>query len=262
MLFVDSDVLVLSDITSLFDLPAPAATFSSPFAWPFNKKPNALNNPYGRIRHGEQVHTQAIEAGFRRSFVATGTTVLLETSRTDFNDLVDMISANPPFGLRTCYSGMDEQSIVSLYQKLGRRFAYIHQRHNFIPWNTAWIDVERDGPPTLFHFFGTVKPWVGLRFDWPDNESWWQMAEVLVEKYPSLREPWFAVAPDKLGALTEKLKSLAIMPARAGAPSNFDIPRSTSCHYCHSMGYIDAERHTVFARDGSLTCPKLSASSR
>jgi hypothetical protein len=250
-------VLVLSDITQLFDLPAPAATFSSPFAWPFNPKPNALRNPYGRMRHGERVPFEAIEVGFQRSFVATGTTVLLETSRRDFDGLIDMLNVKKPFGFRSCYSGMDEQSIVYLYQQLGRRFTYIHQRHNFIPWNKAWIDPDKDGPPTLFHFFGTEKPWVGVRSDWPDVESWWQMAQVLVEAHPNLRDPWFAVAPGKLSVLTDKLKSLAITPALVDAPSNFDLPRATNCHYCRSMGYADAERHTVFATDGSLTCPKL-----
>lgn len=82
---------------------------------------------------------------------------------------------------------MDEQAIVGFYTNvLHRKWTYIHQRFNAIPWKMKpWLQGHS---PAILHYFGT-KPWEMKRTDYPDLETWWVVVDRLVQHHPSIR-PW------------------------------------------------------------------------
>jgi len=232
VLFMDSDTLILRDLSHLFtSLRAPAATFSLPWASPF--KNNGLPNPYARLGHGDRVPREAIETGLRSSFVGMGTTILLTPSRPHLAALVALISNPSPYGSRACKSGFDEQAIMQLYCTLGIDYHHIHQRYNYIPWHKQWLS-PRDGAPEVFHFFNN-KPWELARSMWPDLESWWQMADVLVQEHPALRQFFDA----------------------SNLSPEFPLVDPPQCHYCASL-HRRSTGHQIFNAEGRLVCPELS----
>ena len=402
VLLMDVDKLVLSRLDTLFNLPAPAGTFSSPWASPFVLKGAGLPNPYAHLHHGDRVPASAVDEGFRCAFVVIGTTVLLRPSTADLARLRQLIGAvdaalSPPaqaaaasidrrlppagdlrsvlsrpavpvkrrwgdrdgdsylyrrerdaldrdyyrrdrdpydrdgddyrrdrgpydrdrdymyyrrdrdaygrdrdyylrnerdyyrddrdreshqrlpprwddhgvrpppppaagpapalqpFGSPSCHSGMDEQAICRLYQDLRVEWTFIHQRHNFIPWQPRWL-VHSDGPPTVFHYFNT-KPWNMSRGEWPDLEAWWLVADALVRRHPALAS-YFSAVDLRLDATPAPPcvwcanggKELAALRRSAGPPE--------------PTGEPDAASHTIFDADGRLACPVLQPAAR
>ena len=61
VVFIDADKVVLANCDELFSLRAPAGTFSSPWAWPFNTKGEGIPNPYALscAQHGDAVPPEA-----------------------------------------------------------------------------------------------------------------------------------------------------------------------------------------------------------
>jgi len=156
VLFVDADQVVFKNIDHLFELSAPAGTFSSPWAvsyadrrgrvGPFGSKASANDksrsvitgtlNPYFTLKHGDIVPPSAICQGFcEESFVCIGAMVLLSPSLADFEDYQTMCEDWVPFGFENCHSMMDEQSICWYYYERAVAWTHIHPVYNFIPWH-------------------------------------------------------------------------------------------------------------------------------
>lgn len=190
VLFMDSDVIVLRNMDELFELSAPAGTFSNCWGWPYMKstkrRPHApeskmgIRNPfYGNVPHGRSVSTTIVRQGLQGSFAVCGTTVLLKPSQFQFDELLRilgpyLIRPVPPrsdaavidngWGFTSCHSGHDEQVIAYLYCKQGIRWTHISQQFNFIPWHANWLKEEGQGEskfgrPYVFHYI-MKKPWV------------------------------------------------------------------------------------------------------
>lgn len=165
--YVDADKIVLSNVDHLFELSTPAGTFSSPWAstyvqnesssssssssknnYSYRSSGNSSNsssrspskyggmrNPYALLKHGDVVSERSIHTGlYDHSFVIIGTMVLLTPSIDHFERYKTMLSdttrlnQHATFGLDTCNSMMDEQSLTMLYAlELKQTWRYIHQ---------------------------------------------------------------------------------------------------------------------------------------
>ena len=89
VLFIDADKLIVSNMDELFELRAPAGTFSMPWSEPW--KPNGIRNPYyrhfsrlglgGEATHGQPIPRAVVREGLESAFVLIGTCVLLAPSR-------------------------------------------------------------------------------------------------------------------------------------------------------------------------------------
>lgn len=175
MMFLDADMMFNKNCDELFDLPAPAMTFSSPWAYPYHVPPpdNPLSrghyNPYWNdtlkrgLAHGELVPADAIEAGLRESVVGFACMMLVEPSTFMMNEFLREIkllpedriakkiareSNQPPNGesLRVgygkCISGFDEQVFAAIFLRTNTPCYNIHQRYNWIVGKDNWLAAE------------------------------------------------------------------------------------------------------------------------
>lgn len=170
----------------------------------FDTTVGGCNNPYWALQHGEKVHPGLIFLGlFRHSVSCTGTMVLLETCLKHYYYYIYMIYYDPiavrkvyinnkiitQFGLPTCYSGKDEQSIALLYLLGGKQWYFIDARYNHIPWLPRWLqNTSLYMQPKIYHYFNT-KPWIFAREQYKDLEVWWALARNLVRKYTAIEPP-------------------------------------------------------------------------
>jgi glycogenin glucosyltransferase len=196
VMFMDSDVIVNHDITHLFDLQAPAGTFSNPWTRPYN--PNGLMPVFGTLKTGDRVSNAGIDQVLTcsnrpmRQQVVIGTTVVLEPSHDVFETMMNLItkvnvSKTPAF--TRCLSGADEQILVMAYREYKDvSWTAIDQRYNFILRHTEWfVDFEEaDRIPFVIHYHGS-KPWKLSRTEYPDLVAWWKVRDSMEKKYPQLK---------------------------------------------------------------------------
>jgi lipopolysaccharide biosynthesis glycosyltransferase len=180
VLLLDLDIVVLENLDSLFELAAPAATFSNAWATPYVKGKGGLFNPYLKVKHGEQVPPEAIREGLKRSFVLIGTTVLLEPSHAVYEEFKQFMETHQPYGNSGCYSAMDEQSLSEFYTQRGTVFRHISQKWNMVPWH-AKLWLPQGEKAAVAHFFGD-KPWNTKRDAWPDLKIWWHFYDAAAQQ--------------------------------------------------------------------------------
>ena len=197
VILVDADMAFLSNCDTLFDLTAPAACYSSPWAFPYaSAQRSGMPNPYVQfakteLAHGATVPAATILAALTArepTFVGGGFLVLLKPDAADFARLVEMVSAGegPYAAGYTVTSGADETSIAELYARAGVDWTNIHQRYAAIPWKKKWVDRDI----RAYHYFGR-KPWDSSPTEWPDLADWWRIAHSLTARAPALT-PIFA----------------------------------------------------------------------
>lgn len=205
VLFIDADMVVLANCDDLFELPPPAASYSHPWARPWQAQ-GGICSPYvaeggADIPHGARVPAALVLdalSGARfggSSYVGGGGLVLLEPSAERFAEYLALVGEGEVYGAQfACTSGGDETSIACLYARAGRDWTNIHQRYSAIPWKTEWV--SRD--IRVYHYLGR-KPWEMSREEWPDLADWWGHADRLVAAHPGLRETFYptvaSVAP-------------------------------------------------------------------
>jgi hypothetical protein len=207
VLFVDADTVIMRNMDHLFDLPCPAATFSSPWLPPYtaasrqvhfknSHRPHSgelghkaqLRNYYFDFRHMKELRTgdvvpkeairKALSGG---SSVLIGTTVLLKPDVVDFDEYKLYIETafGEEYGYKGCSSTHEEQALTDFYcRKSDAEWTFIHQLYNYIPWHRQWLKLTpaEDLPPYIFHFFNG-KPWETRRHEWKDLDCWWQYVE-------------------------------------------------------------------------------------
>ena len=196
VIFVDADMVALVNCDDLFEMSAPAATYSNPWAYPW-KADRGLNNPYltceGKARdcdfpHGSTVPPEAVHVAVKTgSFVGAGGLVLLEPSLSWFDALTTLINSEEVFGANfDTVSGADEVSIALTYANAGVAWTHLHQRYQAIPWKQEWVknDVR------IYHYFGR-KPWHMDVAEWPDLNDWWDEANRVVAKFPETRRVFY-----------------------------------------------------------------------
>jgi hypothetical protein len=283
VLFVDADKVVLTNVDHLFDLPAPAGTFSSPWSKPFialkqemqasaasasassvssgsgpsssGPRRSGFYNPYeGRfgIRHGQTVSPKDIEASLHQGgVVVVGTMVLLKPSSTDFQAFQDMLRDltrdGRLFGFDRCKSMMDEQAITWFYLTCVRKtWTYIAPKYNYIPWQRHWIN-DHTVSPSVYHYFNTTKPWQTKRSEWADLDVWWKVALNLVATQPALAS-FFNIK--ELGAPSETL-------CCCWCKSSYDFFRTKRPDA--AAQYADFAQHAMLDDQGIVSCPRMPA---
>jgi len=256
VLFLDADVITLDNLDHLFNLPAPAGTFSSPWARGKHSGKDSgralksvLNDHYHGppefFGHGKKVSWTSLRNGLENSgFVAPGTCVLLEPNTIAFNTykrmLKDIVAEDGPYGFSSCYSGFDEQSIIELYWRYFEReqhqWTHIDQTYNFIPWHFKWIT----GTPKVLHFFGK-NVWEMERTEWTDIQVWWNLFESIFRGGYFSNEQKQKIAKH----LTPHQKELT----EKGRPM-------MKCFWCEAKK-LDDKHQTVDPETGKVVCPIL-----
>jgi lipopolysaccharide biosynthesis glycosyltransferase len=160
ILFVDADMLVIQNIDHLFNLPAPAATFSTPWAKEFDHTStfDLAGYPTG---HGDVVsHTTIKKSLSNGGYTFIASLVLLEPKKDSFTEFIKMMSTFETFGFNN-YSTPDEQSLAYFYASQNINWTHIHQKYNFIVHKINWIrNHSKITVPHVLHYFSSKKPWL------------------------------------------------------------------------------------------------------
>ncbi len=200
VLFLDADIMIIRNIDELFDLPAPAATFSSPWAAPYvgrvgaaSGAPRGIFNPYGDLPHGARVPRSAVIKGFT-SILGIGSVVLLEPSRRAWETFQSILAQSGPYGNRSCYSGADEQILADIFTRMGLPMYHIHPKFNWFVGKYDWLTYsDKEATPYLYHYYN-IKCWEQPRDAWADTIEWWKCADEIVGRHPDLAR-WFVITP-------------------------------------------------------------------
>jgi len=180
VILVDADMIFLENCDDLFDLPAPSATFSSP--WCSNYMDNSrrrIYNPYtgaGELAHGDLVRRENIKRGFNNSILCLACMVLVEPKREYYDEMMRTLFEHPRFGNSNTISGQDEQLLVRTFLNLEIDFHHIHQMYNWIAGKWDWLD--KNTKPKTIQYYNT-KPWNENRATtkWDDVLLWYEIAD-------------------------------------------------------------------------------------
>lgn len=188
VVLIDADMLFLANSDSLFELAAPAACFSIPWAPPWGS--GDIMNPYisrgaRDITHGTRIPATAIMAAIgskTKTYVAATPVVVLTPDAEMYAALARMLNSERVYAEKClCVNGVDEISVAELYARAGQDWTHIHQRYMALPWKKQWVDRDIHA----FHFHGR-KPWLMSPKDWPDLAVWWTAAAAAQELAPGL----------------------------------------------------------------------------
>lgn len=91
-LLIDADAFVTRNIDNLFDLTCPAGPFNSPYAVPFgfvyNYIAEKMEKEDSYLPHGVLIPHANVDNALKHGVVLVASTILLEPSKKDFNDLI------------------------------------------------------------------------------------------------------------------------------------------------------------------------------
>ncbi len=187
VILVDADMLFLQNCDELFDVAAPAATFSSPWAFPYHKKRGGLYNPYGEMKHGATVPHHKIRQGFRRSFLCPACMVLVHPTATSYKMMLDILTSSEYYGDKACVSGFDEQLLVSTWLATKQNIQHIHQRYNWLVGKPQWL-LNNEKPMTQQYYNG--KPWREnpTATQWDDVKQWHDIWQQVISETPAIAD--------------------------------------------------------------------------
>jgi hypothetical protein len=165
VIYADSDYIFkdceeTSFPDTLFELNAPAGTFSSAWSSRFTKKSGGINIDMYPETHTEIIPAETIVSAIKMegSVAVIGAMILIEPNIKHFNLFIEYISNNLPYGFTGCNSGFDEQSLSLFYSEILKLdWTFIHQRFNFIPWKKNWLPSKES--VCGYHYFNIIKPW-------------------------------------------------------------------------------------------------------
>lgn len=194
VILIDADMLFLENCDALFNLPAPAATFSSPWAYPYMKKGQfkGAYNPYGEMKHGQVVPTNQIVRGFKNSILGLACMVLVKPSAKSYKLMLTTLNHNPAYGTSNCISGFDEQLLAETWLGMNEPIHHIHQQYNWIVGKNNWL-LHGEKPKSMQ--FYNEKPWVRVgtpedrkkevdECEWDDIRDFWRVADQVMEENP------------------------------------------------------------------------------
>lgn len=187
VILLDADMLFVENCDELFDLPAPALTFSSPWARPYMTNRFGVFNPYGEMKHGQIVDKNNIRRGFHSGILGLACMVLVKPSRKATDIMYTILHREEVYGNSECVSGFDEQLIAETLLALDDPIHHIHQSYNWIIGKTNWL-LHKERPKSYQWYNG--KPWNQERNSWPDLLVWWSAADQLLVRDPDAKK-WF-----------------------------------------------------------------------
>lgn len=185
VILLDADIIALQNIDELFELPAPALTFSNPWARPYNGG-GGIYNPYGEMRHGQRVSHGSIVRGFNSSFLGFASLVLVTPSSEACYHFNRILNQSDTYGTSKCISGFDEQIIAEVLLAMKMPIYHIHQKYNWFAGKYNWLLYGEE--PYLRHYYNE-KPWLESRekAKYEDIQEWWDIWDRLIEEYPSAK---------------------------------------------------------------------------
>lgn len=202
IILVDADMIFLKNCDELFNTPAPALTFSSPWAAPYMTKYGGYNPYYtGReLQHGEIVPPTMIRQGFNGGILGLACMVLVKPSAIAYNNMLKILRRDgelAEYGYSKCISGFDEQLIAETLLSVGDPIYNIHQKYNWIVGKYNWL-LDGEIPWSQQYYNG--KPWDGVfmvedrvkieNSEWDDVRDWWLIADMILLTDPAATR-WF-----------------------------------------------------------------------
>lgn len=171
VLFLDADMLVVTNVDDIFNKHAPASVF-----WP---RPGVKN-----IYLTDKISKETIELGLNHGMVGDGGCTLLPTGKKYYTDFKNMLNDLQPFGFTNCFSGHDEQSIayfMSVYDK-GPKYDWFNLNKKY---SCSWAIKCDLNTGYILNYIGETKPWLDdLRDKWPDTKKWYELNDEMKKKYP------------------------------------------------------------------------------
>jgi alpha-N-acetylglucosamine transferase len=227
VLFIDADTIVTQSMDHLFDLTAPAATFSSPWAKQFKSSKYRLKELTNNIseefdidyprKHGSIIAPEVILKQFSGGYTFIASLTLLKPSATDFSEYKKMLSELEPFGFDN-YGTPDEQSLAWFYTShIPKNWTHIHQIYNFIIHKPDWIKTSsgKSLVPVMLHYFNNLKPWhytvEWTKTPWNTDHIWWYFMHL-----------WAAQNPDHVERIGLKIPDDSIKKLIAKPPKGSD----------------------------------------
>jgi FkbM family methyltransferase len=188
IIFIDADQLVLKNNDELFDLPAPAGTFSTPWIAPFVKSP--VKNPYGQLAHGDPVRESSMRKALKiGSVVSMASLVILEPSERIYNAYMEFLEGIKVVGAGTrTISSSDEVALAQFTFQMKMKWVNIHQRFQAVPSKPNWLEGDT---PRSYHYIGR-KPWDSSPNEWDDVRVWWEITNDLIKSEPSLKSVFYS----------------------------------------------------------------------
>lgn len=206
LIFIDADMMFLQPCDDLFDVPAPAQTFSSPWAFPHACKNKSYRggskgvfNPYfdnkrGRDpMHKQEISHKSIQDGLQRGIVGLGCMIVVEPSANLFDTAMANLDRNLAYGNANCISGWDEQLFAETWIKTNTRVYNIHQKYTYYVGKDDWIGHVQ---PMVYQWYNG-KPWFDISSpedvaaaEYDDVRHWWKTAGLILCEHPGA-EKWF-----------------------------------------------------------------------
>jgi hypothetical protein len=178
--FLDSDVVVLRNMDSVFELEAPAGTFYESI-------------PTGREKHSDRTHGEVVPAEYimdclkQNKYLCIANCLLLTPGEAVYEQFLSFLKRfytenGQKFGFKGWNAHANEQMITYFYcHELAVDWKFIGLSYQCVPWKY----VDPDVPPFLHHFLGRVKPW-----EEPANKythTWCAAARQCIKAYPHLK---------------------------------------------------------------------------
>jgi hypothetical protein len=188
VMFIDADQLVLQNNDELFELNAPAGTFSTPWIAPFCK--SSTPNPYGKLEHEAIVSHDMINNALQNgSVVSMASLVLLEPSTSIYTDFITYLNNAGLIGADVdSLSSSDEIALAQFTLSIDMKWTNIHQSFQAVPSKECWLDGEI---ARAYHYIGR-KPWDSNPKEWPDIRIWWDNVNELIKTHPILRSVFYS----------------------------------------------------------------------
>jgi hypothetical protein len=175
---LDADITIIRNMDSVFDLPAPAGSFTNNFHRSHFMYPQ-------HMKHGDTVPSECIMESLNTpgAFVCIFNCLLLapgvETSR-EFLKYIDHYSSHGRSLGFKCKSVPQEQVVSHFFAHwMGQTWSDISLQYQYIPWKHK----PKRGPPYLLHYFD-IKPWAMHVDAFPDLQVWWASAREICAKHP------------------------------------------------------------------------------
>ncbi len=149
--FLDSDVVVLRNMDSIFDLETPAGTFYETI-------------PVNREKHTDRIHGETVSAPYildclrQSKFLCIANCLLLTPGDAIYKRFIDFLSLfytenGQMYGFRGWNAHVNEQMITYFYCHLNVDWKFIGLSYQCVPWKY----VDREIPPFLYHYMSKTK---------------------------------------------------------------------------------------------------------